>query len=133
MNSREEKGRHILKNAEEALNDAEKYSGDKIVFSNRAFLLSWKFYTRVSPGQNQSVDGMLEKAFTNVVRRLIQQADEVSSLEYKLMFVGMALKYMDKQNGYLNKSIRGTLIECLRKEVSDEVFVNLALTYIEGR
>ena len=133
MNSHEEKIRLILKIAEEALNDAEKYSGDKIVFSNRALRVSWKIYTGISAERNQSVDGMLEKAFTNVVSRLIQQADEVKILEYKLMFVGMALKYMDKFKYVLNKSVRGTLIECLRKEVSHEVFVDLALTYIEGR
>ncbi|MBV5344146.1 MAG: hypothetical protein JZU63_00675 [Rhodoferax sp.] len=130
MASREENGRHILKIAEEALNDAEKYSGDKIVFSNRALHILWKYYTHVSAAGIPSVD---DKAFTNVVRRLIEQADKVKSLEYKLMFVGMALKYIHKQNYHLNRSIRWTLIECLRKEVSQEVFVDLALTYIEGR
>ena len=133
MASREEKGRHILKIAEEALNDAEKYSGDKIVFSNRALHILWKYYTKISPAGIPSVDDMLEKAFTNVVRRLIEQADKVKSLEYKLMFVGMALKYIHKQNYTLNPSIRWTLIECLRKEVSQEVFVDLVVTYIEGR
>ena len=122
----------ILQIAEEALKDAEKYSGDKIVFSNRALCVSWKFYTYQSSARIPYVDNMIEKAFTNVVRRLIQQADEVKSLEYKLKFVGMALKYMDKFKYHLKKSIRGTLIECLRKEVSDEVFVDLAL-YIKSR
>jgi hypothetical protein len=126
-----EKGVLILKIAEEALNDDEKYPGDKIVFSNRALRVSWKFYTHVSAKSIPSVDDMLEKAFTNVVRRLIQQADEVKSLEYKLMFVGMALKYMDRNNYHVYN--RATLMECLRKEVSQEVFVDLALKYIASR
>lgn len=132
-NRKIEKGLHILKIAEEALNDAEKYSSDKIVLSNRALHILWKYYTHVSVDSIPSVDDMLEKAFTNVVRRLIEQADKVKSLQYKLMFVGMALKYIDEQNYTLKPSIRWTLIECLRKEVSQEVFVDLALTYIEGR
>jgi hypothetical protein len=123
----------ILNIAEEALNDDEKYPGNKIVFSNRALRVSWKCYTYVSSVSNPSVDAMLEKAFTNAVRRLIQQADEVKSLEYKLMFVGRALKYMDQNDYHLDITIRGTLVECLRKEVSHEVFVDLALKYIDSR
>ncbi len=123
----------IIRMVKETLIDAEKYPGDTIIFSNRAMHNLWQYYHIMQHGRRDYIDSMVQTAFTNIVRRLFKQADEAKILEYRLIFVGRALKYMDQNKKKLDFKIQDSLVKCLLKEVSHEVFVDLALKYIDSR